>query len=168
MQEQIRRIEQVGLGASDDAFTVFATEVGQRLRIALSARFGPELGGEATADALLYAWQHWERVRGLGNPAGYLYRVGSRRATRSLRRDRKTVLQDLEPAAHTGWVEPDLHDALQTLPERQRTAALLVHAFEWTLAEVAQLWGVRRSTVQRHVDRAMTGLRSRLGVDNDG
>ena len=75
-----RHIQQAKRAASDDAFTAFATDVGSRLRIALSARFGPELGAEATADALLYAWQHWERVRGLKNPAGYLYRVGSRGA----------------------------------------------------------------------------------------
>ena len=158
----MRRIEQVD--QTHDDYTVFATDVGARLRIALSARFGPELGAEATSDALLYAWQRWDRVRDLSNPAGYLYRLGFRRAARSRRAERRIVTAEPQPASHTAWVEPELHTALQALSGRQRSAVLLVHALEWTLAEVAELWGVRRSTVQRHVDRAMQSLRSELGV----
>jgi DNA-directed RNA polymerase specialized sigma24 family protein len=34
------------------------------------------------------------------------------------------------------------------------------------LQEVADLWGVNRSTVYAHVDRALTKLRAQLGVDS--
>lgn len=47
------------------------------IRFALSARFGFEVGREATADAMTYAWEHWGRVAAMDNPAGYVYRVGS-------------------------------------------------------------------------------------------
>ena len=167
MHEPIPQMHAASRELEDDAFTAFATEVGGRLRIALSARYGAELGPEVTGDALLFAWQHWDRVRSMRNPAGYLYRVGARRATRILRRERRFSVGATETPVHATWVEPELHAVLQSLSDRQRAAVLLVHAFEWTLAEVAELWGVRRSTVQRHVARAMVHLRSALGVQDD-
>ncbi len=57
-------------------FVAFVTDVEPRLRRALIATWGPDLGRDATAEALVYAWRHWGRVKALENPAGYLYRVG--------------------------------------------------------------------------------------------
>ena len=50
-------------------FTDFMREVEPRLRRALTAGSGSDLGVEATAEALAYGWQHWERVKEMGNPA---------------------------------------------------------------------------------------------------
>ena len=61
---------------SVDAFSTFVVEVEPRLRRALTATFGPEVGREAAAEALAYGWTHWERVGAMDNAAGYLYRVG--------------------------------------------------------------------------------------------
>lgn len=41
-----------------------------RLRRALCAAYGMELGREATAEALAYAREHWRRLRVTDNPAG--------------------------------------------------------------------------------------------------
>jgi DNA-directed RNA polymerase specialized sigma24 family protein len=57
-------------------FTRFIKEVEPRLSHAFYAANGPEVGSEVTAESLAYAWQHWHRLRQMGNPAGYLYRVG--------------------------------------------------------------------------------------------
>jgi hypothetical protein len=43
-------------------FESFADDARLRLRRALVARYGPGVGAEATADAIAYAWQHWNRV----------------------------------------------------------------------------------------------------------
>ena len=59
-----------------DAFTEFVSGVEVKLRRALTGMLGGELGREAAAEALAYGWQHWERVQGMDNPAGYLYQVG--------------------------------------------------------------------------------------------
>lgn len=64
------------------AFTVFVTETEPRLRHALVARFGPDSGRDATAEALAYGWEHWAKVRAMANPAGYLFRVGQTHARR--------------------------------------------------------------------------------------
>jgi RNA polymerase sigma factor (sigma-70 family) len=57
---------------------------------------------------------------------------------------------------------------LAELPERQRTAVLLIHGFGWTYAEVAEFLGVAVGTVQTHVERAMAKLRSVLEVADVG
>ena len=54
--------------------------------------------------------------------------------------------------------------ALANLPERQRVVVMLLHSFEWTMSEVAELLGVSKSTVQNHAERAMARLRRKLGV----
>lgn len=43
---------------------------------------------------------------------------------------------------------------------------VLVHAFQWTHQEVADLLGLSRSTVQNHVERRVQYLRDAIGVRN--
>jgi hypothetical protein len=57
---------------SSDAFTEFVKEVETRLQHALVARYGLDLGRESSAEALAYAWEHWETVEPMVNPVGYL------------------------------------------------------------------------------------------------
>lgn len=45
-----------------ESFTVFAREVEPRLRYALTAALGQELGHEAAAEAMAYGWEHWGRL----------------------------------------------------------------------------------------------------------
>ncbi len=131
-----------------------------RIQRALSAGYGPEIGREATLEAFEYGWEHWNRIQDMSNPAGYLYRVGSRCATR-LRRNRESMLLTAEvPSEWDPWVEPGLDGALDQLTSAQRTVVVLIHGFGWTYQEVSELLGVRRSTVQRHADRALSKLRS--------
>jgi RNA polymerase sigma factor (sigma-70 family) len=61
-------------------------------------------------------------------------------------------------------IEPALPAALALLSEQQRTVVVLIHCFEWTLTEVADLLGVAKSTVQVHDERGMKRLRQTLGV----
>lgn len=145
-----------------EEFSVFFKEVEPRLRHALVAMCGPEVGREAAADALAYGWEHWDRVGVMENPAGYLYRVGRSAAKR--RRRREAGEQPRAPGEP--WVEPGLDGALDRLTTRQRTAVILLHTFEWTHAEVAELLGVSIPTVQKHATRGLEKLRRALGVDD--
>ena len=149
------------MGGDVESFDGFVRQVEPRLREALSATFGSDLGREVTADALAYAWEHWERVRGMDNPVGYLFVLARNRARRTFRR--RVILL---PVAEEGtpWVEPDLPGALGALPQQQRVVVMLLHCFDWTMSEVADLLGVSKSTVQRHAEHGMSRLRGRLGV----
>jgi RNA polymerase sigma factor (sigma-70 family) len=66
------------------------------------------------------------------------------------------------------WIEPGLERAVAELTESQRVAVVLVHGFGWTAREVAELLGVKATTVQTHVERALARLRSAMEVDHDG
>ncbi len=144
-----------------ESFTEFVRETEPRLKRALCVRFGIERGVEATADALAYGWEHWDRVRDMDNPAGYLYRVGQSR-TRTRRMPRPTF--PALPADASPWVEPGLPAALTRLSESQRQAVRLVYGFEWTLDETASLLDVSVSTVRKHLERGEKKLRNALGV----
>ena len=142
------------------AFVEFCTEVQPKLRNAFAAKYGITDGAEATAEALAYAWEHWDRLRDMENPVGYLYRVGASK-TRRIRR-RTPLLAELPPQGLPD-VEPGLPNALRGLSEKQRVAVILVAGFSWTHVEVGGLLGVSATTVQNHVERGLEKLRRRLG-----
>ena len=101
-----------------DSFTEFVKLTEPRLRHSLSALFGTEPGKDLAADALVYGWEHWERVCDMDNPAGYLYSVGRDKSRRQQGR-RRPMLVAIDPE-RMPWIEPHLADALSQLPERQR------------------------------------------------
>jgi RNA polymerase sigma factor (sigma-70 family) len=99
----------------------------------------------------------------MANPVGYLYRVGQSRTRR-----RRSAFMAPSASAETPWIEPGLDRAVADLTEMQRVAVVLVHGFGWTAHEVAELLGVKATTVQTHVERALVRLRVALEVDHDG
>jgi DNA-directed RNA polymerase specialized sigma24 family protein len=146
-----------------EEFESFFQRTEPQLRHALFALLGAERGREATAEALAWAWEHWTRVRGLDNPVGYLVRVGQSKARRRRFRPVYTPSTNEDPL-----VEPRLGEALARLSEAQRIAVVLVHGFGWTLREVAELRGVRVTSVQTHLERGLRNLRDSLKVAEHG
>jgi RNA polymerase sigma factor (sigma-70 family) len=140
------------------AFEAFFRATEPRLRRALVAAYGPDLGRDAASEALAYAWEHWERLCQMDNLPGYLFRVGQTRGTRS---KRQPILHD-----RSSWpeyqFEPALPAALAALSERQRLAVVLVHGYGYTLQEVAELTGLRKGSVQTHAARGLARLRAVL------
>lgn len=147
--------------AGAGAFEVFFAGVEPRLRVALTAVYGVEDGREAAAEALVWAWEHWEKVRAMEAPLAYLYRVGQSR-TRRIRRRTPLFPPVVEDAARE--VEPGLPEALAWLSEPQRVAVLLVHGYGWAHADVAALLAVTPSTVATHASRGLQRLRRILEV----
>lgn len=145
-------------------FADFVRSAEPRLRLALGAAFGFDVAEDATAEALAFAWEHWDRVMSCANPVGYLFGVGRNRARRHLRR-RNPRLRAVR-AEDLPWVEPGLPAALAQLSERQRKVVMLLHCFEWTLAEVADVLGMAKGTVQVHERRGMARLRRNLGCSD--
>ena len=145
-------------------FVTFVRDVEPQLRRALVAGFGVDIGREAAAEALAYGWEHWERVRQLENPAGYLYRVGQSWARR--RPLRRVIFPDA-PAGNEPWVEPGLAPALRALSLRQRQVVILVHAMGLSQAETATMLGLKPTSVQNHLQRGVSRLRTALGVNHE-
>ncbi len=150
-------------GIADDlsgvTFEQFADKEGPRVRAALVASFGAQVGAEAAADALAYAWEHWSRVAPMDNRVGYLYRVGQNAARRMVKQSRMYPAPEPHELPR---VEPGLLPALAALSDPQRVAVVLVHGYGWPIIEVADLLNVSHSTVRAHLARALAHLQEAL------
>jgi RNA polymerase sigma factor (sigma-70 family) len=144
------------------AFEDFARAVEPGLRRALVGYYGFDLGAEATAEALAWAWATWPRCAEVANPVAYLFRVGQSRSRRFRRRSIFGQFPRAEVVAPR--FEPGLGPALEALSRQQRVAVVLHVGYAWTLEEIAELLSVSRSTVQRNLDRGIRSLRSALGA----
>jgi DNA-directed RNA polymerase specialized sigma24 family protein len=133
-----------------------------RLRRALVARYGVELGVEACAEATAWAWAHRTRLLAMTNPVGYLYRVGQS-AVRAQSRWHRAPLFPPEPFDDELPVpDGDLAAALAKLAPDQRAAVMLVHAYGYRYAEAADLLDIPVSTLKNHLHRGGRKLRQLL------
>jgi DNA-directed RNA polymerase specialized sigma24 family protein len=146
-----------------DSFAEWARDAEPRLRQAMTASLGSQLGQEAAADALVYAWEHWDRVSGKDNPFGYVF-VVCRNKARGMTFWRRPVFLDVEEY-HPPQVEPGVAAAIARLTEKQRIVVMLVYGYEWSMSEVAELLGTKKTTVQKHAERGLARLRESLGVE---
>lgn len=143
-------------------FEEFLAENEAGLRYSLIALFGPEDGRDATAQALLYGWEHWERLRAMDNPAGYLYRVGQSSGRRNRR---PTAALPALPVGYEPWVEPALPNALERLPEKLRVAVVLRHGSDWSYERIAEFMGGSPVSARKNVERALARLRTAMEVN---
>lgn len=147
--------------SADGRFTEFAEAHGERLRSALVAGYGVEVGNDVCADALAYAWEHWDRIQALDNPVGYLYRV----AQSSVRRHRRWSRRAGFPAEHqptSTSLDIDLGAALGSLTRPQRQCVVLVHVYDWTYQQTADALNLPVSSVRNHLHRGVNALRKAL------
>ncbi len=144
-------------------------ELQPRLRQAMAARYGPEIGHEAAHEAIAWALANPHRLVGVEFPLAYLYRVAQSKARPSLRwfaRRSGALADDRIVAEHVAPIDPTLVAALAALPPDHRTAVLLVHAYGWSVGEVAAARNVPVTTVTNHLRRGLVKLRSILQEDN--
>jgi len=152
--------------ADDVGFADFVAAHEQRLRQAFTSLCGPELGREAALDALAFGWERWDRVRSMENPVGYLYVVGRNRLNRQRSRRREFPVADLPlpPDDRLPAYEPALAALVAGLSERERQVVMLLHCYDWSMSEVAELMDVSKSSIQTYAERALDKLRVGLGV----
>ena len=150
-----------------EAFECFVRDNEPRLRRALVAAYGFDEGRDAAAEALAYAWEHWARLQDVSNLPGYLFRVAQSRARRRAPRVLRASAGFDMPGGAEHRFEPGLPRALAALSQRQRVAVVLIHGYGCTLREVSELIGVKPTTVQNHLERGLTRLRTMLGVSDE-
>ena len=98
-----------------DGFETFVQGLRPRLLRAFAGCRGRDGAPDAAAEALAYAWEHWDEVRSRDNPVGWLYRVAQSRTRR-----RKVPVLPAPEELGLPDVEPMLIHALRDLPEQQR------------------------------------------------
>jgi RNA polymerase sigma-70 factor (ECF subfamily) len=124
-----------------------------RLLMALALLAGDvDVARDLTAEAFSRAFERWDRVEVMANPAGWTYTVAvnllhRRRRRRVLEARRLRQLCDW-PAIVDGRPEEeiDVIRAILALPERARTAVFLRYYAGMTEAEVAAAMGIAAGT----------------------
>jgi RNA polymerase sigma-70 factor (ECF subfamily) len=151
----------------DLGFDEFTRSVGEQVRRALVAFYGVEIGTEAAAEALSVTWERWSEVSVMGNPAGFVFRVGQSKARPHVR---WWVRRDSFPSTEGQIAAPDgarleVLDALRRLKPEQRAAVVLVKSHGYSYREAADILGVSEAAVTNHVHRGLTRLRTIMEVD---
>ena len=158
---------EVDLEAADVAeFEPFYRARRDRMARALALTLGGDthLGAEAADEAMARAYQRWDRVAHLDDPAAWVYRVGLNWATSVLRRrnrpERVVIARgptDVEPPA-----EPDVLVALGELDVKQRAVVVCRFYLGFSESETATALHIRPGTVKSRLHRALQALQPRL------
>jgi DNA-directed RNA polymerase specialized sigma24 family protein len=160
----LREVSLDGLNGRQQAasFDDFIADATVRLRRALVARYGVELGVEACAEATAWAWANRERLLAMANPVGYLFRVGQTAVRRQTRSQRAPLYPAERGPAELPVPDTSLAAALAELTPDQRSAVMLVHAHGYRYAEAAELLDIPVSTLKNHLHRGAKRLRRLL------
>jgi RNA polymerase sigma-70 factor, ECF subfamily len=150
------------------SFETFFEQTRQRLFGALCLVTGNRHEAEEIMqDAYLKVWERWERVSGMDDPTGFLFRTAMngfrsryRRASLALRRRLA-----LAPSADDLAAVEDRDEVvriLRPLSPAERASIVLTTMFGYSSEEAGRLLGVKASTVRAHATRARAGARASL------
>jgi RNA polymerase sigma-70 factor (ECF subfamily) len=127
-----------------------------------------DLAHEAASEAFVRALERWPRIRGMGRPGGWTYRVALNVARRRLRRRaieaRLLRHVDVPEPAELDPRDAAVWAAVDRLPDRTRTAVILRYVGDLTEPAIAEAMGVRRGTVATMLRRAKEALGQELGA----
>jgi RNA polymerase sigma-70 factor (ECF subfamily) len=157
-----------------DDFDAWYADLRPVMAPALAAWCGDaSVAADALDEAFTRAYEHWNRVRRSGSPAGWVWRTATNVVRRRYRR--RSMEQDLlersapVAAGASDAIEDDLdlRAALLRLTERQRTVIVLHHIADLPHAEVAAALGVATGTVAATLHQARARLAAELHVTDD-
>ncbi len=120
---------------------------------------------DAVGEALLRAWQSWDRLRDPNAVRAWLLKITVNCAYAQRRKlGRVTVVEDMETLAGSGVDRPyeDLWEAVSALPPEYRVTVTLFYYEDMTLEQIAKTLGVARGTVKSWLSRAREQLRKLL------
>ena len=152
-----------------DAFAARVTAMQQSLyRVAASYLRGEADRLDAVCEAVARAWEKRGTLRDERLFATWLTRILIRECVNIQRRQRRTVpVETLPEQAQEDESDAvrSLREALETLPQRQRTMVVLHYMEDYDVREVARIMGTTRGAVCAGLSRARETLRRRIGED---
>jgi RNA polymerase sigma factor (sigma-70 family) len=146
-------------------FGTFYRDRRDRLARALALTLGDAgLASEATDEAMVRAYQRWDRIGRFDDPAGWVYRVGINWATSVRRRVRRAPTEPIvrDPDDIGPVSEPDLVAALLELPVHQRAVVVCRFYLGFSEAETSAALRIQPGTVKSRLHRALRHLEVRL------
>lgn len=152
-----------------DAFAARVTAMQQSLyRVAASYLRGEADRLDAVCEAVARAWEKRGTLRDERLFATWLTRILIRECVNIQRRQRRTVPVDTLPEQaqeDENDAVRSLREAMETLPQRQRTMVVLHYMEDYDVREVARIMGTTRGAVCAGLSRARETLRRRIGED---
>ena len=106
------------------------------------------------------AAERWPVVGQYDNPAGWVYRVAlnwARTHLRRLTRERRAL--EFEPGYEQRLPDPELIDAVMTLPTGYRAVIVARFLLDWSVEETARVLQIPEGTVKTRTHRALKRLR---------
>lgn len=146
---------------------LFDAEYGSMVRLAALITGDLAAAEDIAQEAFARAIARWSRLRLYDRPGAWLRRVTIRLAVRDRARRRRDVPSNsISDVAFTDTESPDpeLIDALRTLPKNQRAALILFYFEALSTEEVAEELGVRPSTARSYLHRGRAALALRLST----
>ncbi|MBS7810077.1 RNA polymerase sigma factor [Roseococcus pinisoli] len=163
-----------------DFVRLFATERG-RLLGRLSRRVGcPATAADLVQDIFLRLWER--RSEAAGNPAAYLNRSARNAAIDHLRAERVRAahVTGLTPEQHGAQAAPSpqqlfeardrldrVDEAIRRLPERTRDIFLLHRIHGRGYGEIAGVFGISVSGVEKHMAKALEACRRSIAGEDE-
>ena len=165
---------EVAMGALEDesaSFEDFFARERDRLFGLLVLVTGDRHEAEDLAqDAFVAAWERWDRVRTVDNPAGYLHRTAMNAFRKRYRRAQ--ILRRITSVAGRPSAAPvdtplELDETLRVLTPRQRAALVLTELLGYSAPEAASTLGVKASTIGALKHQARTALKRESETADD-
>lgn len=135
----------------------------------LAGAFGDlELAREAADEAVVRAFEKWDRVASMASPAGWTYRVAFNFARRKRRREaieRQLYLRVDRAKAVVEGPSGEIWLEVARLPLRQRMAVVLRHVGGLSEPEIAKIMGISRGGVSTALRCAYSRMRANMEAD---
>jgi len=127
----------------------------------------PDQAEDVVQEAYAIAARRWADVATCDEPLAWITTVATRLAWRTKQREASRQLREAEsyrlPLASQRHADPDLAQAVASLPSRQAAAVTLYYLRDRPVAEVARELGVPEATVKTWLRRARITLAETLG-----
>ncbi len=125
---------------------------------------------DLTQDAFLKVWERWDRVSGLDDPTGYLYRTAFNAARKRFRRAALAMRRATRPEpAGDPMAAADARTtvaaALEMITPRQRMAIVITDLLGYTSEDAAPILGVKAVTVRVLASQARAAMRKTLSEE---
>jgi RNA polymerase sigma-70 factor, ECF subfamily len=124
-----------------------------------------EAARDAVAEAFSRAYERWPRVAAMDSPSGWVYRVALNELRRRMRRralESRWLRRERPRPISPPDIDPELWDAVATLPSRQREAIVLRYVGDLTERDVARVLGISEGAASAALVAARRRLAERL------
>lgn len=148
-----------------DFSAFFGSERDGLLQMCWAITLDRELARDVAQETFARAWRNWDELCvATANPAAWCRTVALNLIRSHWRRARteRQAPQHLPPTAELQAEDRDLIRALHRLSDRQRTAVVLHHLADLSVARVAELMEITESSVKEHLQRGRTRLAATL------